>query len=205
MNILRECEAEVDRFSAVSTKSFPASSRFGLLSAEIACFSSASILAFFFALAFKSGARLPKSTSRLENRFEFRTPPLFAARVCDSAKGIPESDGASLVSLFNPGIVGIVADLINEIARSGPRETLRRSRSSVKTRCRLRRGLTGTGRLVAAPGRDGPEKLDDLDSLGFGGENATGPPSLRLIIAQRSGRRAEKLSIVRLVSTHVKG
>jgi hypothetical protein len=193
LNLLRECVAEADRFSAVSTSTFPANSRFGFLSAEIASFSSASILTFFFALAFKSEAKLPKSTSRRENRFEFSTPPLFAASGCDSAKGIPESEGASLASLFNPGTDGIVADLINEIARSEPRDTLRRSRSSVNTRCKLRRGFTGTGRLVAAPGLEGPEKLEDLDSLGFGGEIATGPPSLRLIAAQRSGRRAEKL------------
>lgn len=151
------------------------------------------MMACFFAFAFTSGARLPKSTSRRENRFEFKTPPRFAANGCDSAKGIPESDGASLVSLFSPGTAGMVADLIKEIARSGPRDTLRRSRSSVNTLCKLRRGFAGTGRLVAAPGREGPEKLDDLDRRGFGGVMATGPPNLRLIAAQRSGSREAKL------------
>lgn len=189
VNSLRGYDADADRFSAVSTNAFPASSRFGFFRAEMASFSSASMLAFFF--AFKSGARLPKSTSRRANRLEFRTPPLLAAS--DSAKGIPESDGASLASLFNPGTIGMVADLINDIARSGPLDTLRRSRSSVNTRCRLRRGLTGTRRFVAAPGREGPERPEDLDSLGLGGEIATGPPNLRLMTAQRSGRRAEKL------------
>jgi hypothetical protein len=71
---------------------------------------------------------------------------------------------------------------------------LRRSLSSVNTRCKLRRGFAGTGRFVAAPGRDGaPEKLADFDNLGLGGDTTTGPPNLRLMVAQRSGSRAEKL------------
>lgn len=75
---------------------------------------------------------------------------------------------------------------------------LRRSRSSVSTRCKVRRGFTGTGRFVAAPGREGaPGKMADLESLGLGGERTTGPPSFRFMIAHRSGRRAEKLSLVR--------
>jgi hypothetical protein len=116
-----------------------------------------------------------------------------------------DRDGASLASLFIPGIGGIVEDLINDIALLGPLDILRRSRSSVNTRCRLRRGFTGTGRLVAAPGREGaPEKLADLESFGFGGETTTGPPSLRLMIAQRSGSRAEKLFQVRRVHTRRK-
>jgi len=73
---------------------------------------------------------------------------------------------------------------------------LRRSRSSLKTRCKVlcSRGLTGRGRLVAAPGRNGTlEKLADLESLGLGCETVTGPPSLRLMTAHLSGRRAAKL------------
>jgi hypothetical protein len=109
-------------------------------------------------------------------------------------------DGASLASLFKPGIAGAVADLIREMGLAGPRETLRRPRSSVKTRCRLRRGFAGTGRFVAAPGRDSMfEALAALESFGLGGETTTGPPSLRLIAAQRSGRRAAKLFHVRWV------
>jgi hypothetical protein len=105
-----------------------------------------------------------------------------------------ESDGASLASIFKVGKIGAVADLIKAIALLGPPDSLLRSRSSVRIRCKLRRGLAGTGRLVAAPGREcAPEKLDDLDSLGLGGETTTGPPNLRLIAAQRSGKRAEKL------------
>jgi hypothetical protein len=54
---------------------------------------------------------------------------------------------------------------------------------------------------VAAPGREcAPEKLEDLDILGFGGDATTGPPNLRLIAAQRSGKRAEKLQILELTS-----
>lgn len=103
-------------------------------------------------------------------------------------------DGASLLSLFNPGTVGVVADLISEMGLPDPVETLRRSRSSVKIRWRLRRGFAGTGRFVAAPGRDSTfDVLVALGSFGFGGEATTGPPSLRLIVAQRSGRRAAKL------------
>ena len=74
-----------------------------------------------------------------------------------------------------------------------------RSRSSVKTRWRLCRGLAGTARLVAAPGREiAPEKLADLESFASGGDTTTGPPNLLLIVAHRSGRRAEKLRTVRL-------
>lgn len=71
---------------------------------------------------------------------------------------------------------------------------LLRSRSSVSTRFRLWRGFTGTGRFVAAPGLEGaPEKLEDLETFGFGGETTTGPPSFRFMTAQRSGRRDWKL------------
>jgi hypothetical protein len=112
--------------------------------------------------------------------------------------GILDNEGASLPSLFTPGIVGIVADLIKAIALLGPLDMLRRSRSSVSTRCRLLRGLAGTGRFVAAPGREGAlEKLEALESFGLGGETTTGPPSFLLIIAHRSGRREEKLLIAR--------
>ncbi len=71
---------------------------------------------------------------------------------------------------------------------------LRRCRSSDSTRCRLFRGLTGTARFVAAPGREwASEILADLESFRFGGDVATGPPSFRLIEAHLSGRRDEKL------------
>ena len=124
---------------------------------------------------------------------ELRTPPLFACSFWGSANGIPDSDGASLVSLFKLGTVGAVVDLIKD-ATLGPCDILRLSRLSVSTRCKLRRCLAGTGRFVAAPGRDGAlEKLADFDSLGFGGDITMGPPSLRLIASHRSGRRAEKL------------
>jgi hypothetical protein len=156
------------------------------------------MLSCFFFFAFSSGARLLISTSRWENRLELRTPPLFACNGWISAKGTLESDGASLASLLISGTTDTEADLMSEMALLGPRDWLRRSRSSVKTRCRLRRGLTGTGRLVAAPGRDKTfEVLADLDSFGLAGETTTGPPSLRLIPAQRSGRRAAKLLCVR--------
>ena len=150
----------------------------------------------FAVFELSSGARLLKSTSRCENRFELRTPGLFAFTGCESDAGIFGSDGASLASLFKPGIMGAVADLINDMDRPRPRDTLRRSRSrsSVRTRLRLGRCLAGTGRLVAAPGREvAPEKLADLASFAFGGDATTGPPNLVLIIAHRSGRRAEKL------------
>jgi len=91
-----------------------------------------------------------------------------------------------------------VADLIKEIALLGPRDSLLRSLSLVSMRFKLFRGFAGTGRFVAAPGREAePEKLADFDSLGFGGETTTGPPNLRFMTAQRSGRRAEKLKLVR--------
>jgi len=91
----------------------------------------------------------------------------------------------------------MVADLIKAIALLGPLDKLRRSRSSVSTRCKLLRGFSGTGRLVAAPGREGAfEKLAALESFGFGGETTTGPPSFLLIIAQRSGSREEKLQAI---------
>lgn len=112
-------------------------------------------------------------------------------------RGKFDNEGASLVSLLNVGSPrGIVAERISDIALLvlGPRDRLRRSRSSVNTRCRLWRGLVGMGRLVAAPGRSGAcEKDADLVSLGLGGDGTMGPPSLRLMEAQRSGRRAEKL------------
>ena len=108
-------------------------------------------------------------------------------------------DGVSLASLFNPSTTGAVADLISEMDLPEPLETLRRSRLSVKTRCRLRRGFAGTGRFVAAPGRDSKfGVLAALGSFGFG-EATTGPPSLRFIAAQRSGRRAAKLFCVSVV------
>ena len=154
------------------------------------------MFACFLALELGSGARLLKSTSRRENCFELNRPPRVAPRDCESANGMFEIDGASLASLFKPGTTGMVADLIRDIALLvlGPRDILRRSRSSVRTRCKLLRCFTGTGRLVAAPGLEGAlEKLVDLESLGFGGDTTTGPPSLRLMVAQRSGRRAEKL------------
>ncbi len=91
----------------------------------------------------------------------------------------------------------MVADLIKAIALLGPLDMLRRSRSSVSTRCKLLRGLTGTGLLVAAPGREGAlEKLATLESFGLGGETTTGPPSFLLMIAHRSGRREEKLQVI---------
>jgi hypothetical protein len=148
----------------------------------------------FSALVFVFGAKAVKSISRRENCFEVNSPPLFASNVWESTVGMLDNDGASLTSRFMPGTLGIVADLMREIALLGPRDILRRSRSSVKTRFRLWRGLAGTGRLVAAPGLDGaPEKLADLDNLGFGGDAMTGPPSLRLMAAHLSGRREEKL------------
>ena len=108
-----------------------------------------------------------------------------------------DNDGASLASLFKPGTVGIVADLIKDMALLGPLDTLRRSRSSVRTRCKLLQGFTGIGRLVAAPGRDGAfEKLADLESFGRGGETTTGPPSVLLMTAHRSGSRDEKLRVL---------
>jgi hypothetical protein len=79
-NLLRECEVEADRFSAVSANDFPASSRFGFLSADMASLSSASILACFFAFEITSGASLLKSTSRRANRFDLSTPALFASK-----------------------------------------------------------------------------------------------------------------------------
>lgn len=103
-----------------------------------------------------------------------------------------DSDKPSLSSLLSDGIV---ADLIKEIFLLGPCDMLRLSLSSLKTRCNDRpsRG-TGIGRLVAAPGRAAlPEKLEGLGSLGLLFEAGTGPPSLRLIAAHRSGSRAEKL------------
>ena len=106
-------------------------------------------------------------------------------------------DGASLASLFNPGTTGAVADLIKEMDLPGPLETLRRSRSSVKTRCKLRRCFASTGRFVAAPGRDSKfDMLAAVWSFGLEGEATTGPPSLRLIVAHRSGSRAAKLFCV---------
>jgi len=80
------------------------------------------------------------------------------------------------------------------MALLGPLDILRRSRSSVSTRCKLLRGLTGMGRLVAAPGREGAlEKLADLESFSLGGETTTGPPSFLLMVAHLSGSREEKL------------
>jgi len=91
----------------------------------------------------------------------------------------------------------MVADLIRAIALFGPLDMLRRSRSSVSTRCKLLRGLSGTGRLVAAPGREGAfDEPADLESFGFGGDTTTGPPSFLLMIAQRSGRREKKLQAI---------
>src|ERR1700709_420877 len=97
-------------------------------------------------------------------------------------------DGASDPSLFNPGTIGAVADLMREMGLARLWETLfRRSRSSVNTRCKLRRGLAGTGRFVAAPGRDCKfDELAALVSFGFGGEATTGPPRLRFIFAPAS-------------------
>lgn len=106
-----------------------------------------------------------------------------------------DSDGASLFSLLKINPEGIVWDLIRAIFLLGPEDMLRRSLSSLRTRCNVlcSRGLAGTGRLVAAPGREGALKLEELVRVGFDFCTGTGPPSLRLIIAQRSGRRAEKL------------
>lgn len=107
-----------------------------------------------------------------------------------------DKDRVSLGSRFKPGTIGIVADLMREIALFGPRDMLRRcSRSSVKTRLKLLRSFTaGTARLVAAPGRESaPEKLEDFASFGFGGDTTTGPPNLRFMAAHLSGSRDEKL------------
>lgn len=106
-----------------------------------------------------------------------------------------DKDGASLFSLLKINPEGIVWDLMRAIFLLGPEDMLRRSLSSLRTRCNVlcSRGLAGTGRLVAAPGREGALKLADLASAGFEFGTGTGPPSLRLIRAQRSGRRAEKL------------
>lgn len=104
--------------------------------------------------------------------------------------GILDSDDASLVSLFNDGMV---ADLIKDIFRFGPCDMLRLSRSSLKTRCNdLASRGAGTGRLVAAPGRLW-EELKGLEALSLLSDAATGPPSLRLMAAHRSGSLAEKL------------
>src|SRR4051812_6188733 len=127
------------------------------------------MLACFLAFALGSGARFLKSISRCENRFEFSTPPLFACSCWASADGMLESDGASLPSLFKPGSTGVLTDLNREIVLFGPRKSFQRSRSLVRIRWRLGRDFAGTGRFVAAPGRDpAPEKLEDL-VFSFGG------------------------------------
>jgi hypothetical protein len=77
-SLLRALGAEAERLSATSATDFPASSRFGFFSADIASLSSASIFICAFFFAFTLAVRLLMSTSRRENRLEFSTPPLFA-------------------------------------------------------------------------------------------------------------------------------
>lgn len=148
----------------------------------------------FLALASLTVAKLLRSTSLCEKFFDFSTPPRLTSMDCDSVDGMLESSGVSLRSLLKLGIVGAVADRINEIAPDAPREPSRACRSSVITRRRLLRALLGTGRFVTPPGRD--EAADEVaDAVNFGraGDTATGPPSFRQITPHCSGNRAEKL------------
>jgi hypothetical protein len=87
---------------------------------------------------------------------------------------------------LNPGIAGIVADRNNDIFRLGWAEALllSLSRSSDRMRVKLFLGFAGTGRFVAAPGRDiFPDTLADLVSFLLGGEMLTGPPSFLFRVA----------------------
>jgi len=82
------------------------------------------------ALELGSGASLFISTSRLEKCLDARIPFLSLCCTFRSAIGIPESEGASLPSLFT----GSVAERIKPGGLICPIDPLLRSRSSVKTR-----------------------------------------------------------------------
>ena len=102
----------------------------------------------------------------------------------------------SLPSRLKPGIAGMVADRSKEILRLGCVDTLlrSRSRSSDKMRVKLFLGFGGTGRFVAAPGRERlPDILADFVNFRLGGETLTGPPNFLFIAAHCSGSLAAKL------------
>jgi hypothetical protein len=103
----------------------------------------------------------------------------------------------SLASLLSPGIVVALADRMCARALVAPRETLRRIRSFDKTRSKVfsRSRRVDVGFFAGAPGL-GLGWLAGLDCVGLGGGFITGPPSLRLMESQISGKRAEKLGPV---------
>lgn len=108
----------------------------------------------------------------------------------------PPNAAWSLVSRFTPGIVAEVADRINAMVLLGPRETLRRD-------CSLNRALSivfeavdgSLGLLAAAPGFGfaSDKRAGCLGVFGFSDGLMTGPPSLRLMESQSSGKRVAKL------------
>jgi len=99
----------------------------------------------------------------------------------------------------------VVAERMSSRAVGGPRDTLRRYSSSLlRARSRLwadRAGFTRMGRFVAVPGfgsRFGSRLAVPMDrttslALSLNIDIIFGPPSLRLICLQTSGKRAEKL------------
>jgi hypothetical protein len=103
----------------------------------------------------------------------------------------------SLASLLRPGMVVALADRMCARALVGPRETLRRICSLDKTRSRVfsRSRRDDVGFFAGAPGL-ALGWLAGLVCVGLGGGFITGPPSLRLMESQISGKRAEKLGSV---------
>lgn len=194
MSVLFSCPADALRVSAASTMSLTARVRFGFLSAEMASWSSASICAFFCALI-SAPLKLTLREKILVGR-SLNEPA--------SALGIRPIKVDSLASRFRPGITVWLADRKRAIVAAGPRETLRRLRSTERARSRVLclSRFAAAGRFIGAPGFDNDAEVS-LVAFSFGGDCATGPPSLRLRESHGPGSRAEKL--LRWVSELIHG
>lgn len=179
IDILRGCIAPNVRRSTVSMMDCPANCLFGFFNAAIASLSSASTASFLF-LGSVVLAKSLKLTCRADK-----------VRMVDC--GILDRDGVSLLSRFNNGIIGIVCDLMREMALGDPRDILRRlARSSVNTLCNVLAGSSfdGADRLVAAaPGLANNFELEFRASFGRSRAEAIGAPSFLLISVHRSGSR----------------
>lgn len=138
----------------------------------------------FFALASSLFANDPALRENMETFFSLTATASFL--------GIMPKRG-SLPSLFRPGIAVALAERSSAIVPDGPLETLRLMRSLESTRWRFLSFslLVAVTRFAGAPGFG----LDVATVVAFSlGACITGPPSLRLMESQSSGRRAEKLS-----------
>ncbi len=183
----------VARLLAASTKSLAARLLFGFLSAEMASLSSASTFAFL--CAFRSvPLKLTLRAKSLDGR---------SLNKVDSALGTRPIRDDSLASRFSPGITVWLADRSRAMVAAGPCETLRLLRSTERARSRVLSlsRFKAVGRFIGAPGFTFTTEAG-FAAFSFGGDCATGPPSLRFKESHGPGRRAEKLS--KSISQHRK-